>query len=73
MPAEKKRAFFDLHNAHTADGSGPIVGKIRTNTFGIHELIENVKESHDQEKTLGGVCEVGSQFNHRYEIRMQAV
>ncbi|TFK96473.1 hypothetical protein BDV98DRAFT_575992 [Pterulicium gracile] len=66
MPAEKKPAFLALHSAHTADGSGPIVGRLRTNTFGIHELMENPEEVHDQERTFSGICEVGSRFNHRY-------
>ncbi|TFL01467.1 hypothetical protein BDV98DRAFT_481670, partial [Pterulicium gracile] len=66
MDAGKKKAFFALHNAHTKDGSGPIVGRLRTNGFGIPELKDALdgEDRDDLAKTLKGTCEVGSRFNH---------
>lgn len=68
MDAGKKKAFFALHNAHTKDGSGPIVGRLRTNGFGIPELKDALdgEDRDDLAKTLKGTCEVGSRFNHMY-------
>ncbi len=33
MPEEHQTAFMTLYNSHTQDGSGPIVGVIRTNGY----------------------------------------
>ncbi|KAG6807608.1 hypothetical protein H0H93_001368, partial [Arthromyces matolae] len=35
MLPQDKKAFFELCDSHTEDGSGPILGRVRTNGFGI--------------------------------------
>ncbi|KAG5649876.1 hypothetical protein H0H81_001679 [Sphagnurus paluster] len=35
MLPENRAALFKLHDAHTEDGSGPILGRVRTNGFSI--------------------------------------
>lgn len=35
VPPANKAAFSALHNSHKHDGSGPLLGVIRTNSFGI--------------------------------------
>jgi len=58
---EKERALYmALHNAHTADGTGPLLGIMRTNAFELCDL------------GMGGpldysaVCSLASRINHRY-------
>ncbi|KAJ7169132.1 hypothetical protein C8R43DRAFT_982422 [Mycena crocata] len=61
MSAKKQKAFMALANCHTEDGSGPIVGIVRTNAVGIEGL------SPDIEGELGdysSVCEHISRLNH---------
>ncbi|KIK71653.1 hypothetical protein GYMLUDRAFT_254778 [Collybiopsis luxurians FD-317 M1] len=33
MPPEHQKAFMELHNSHTHDGSGELVGRVRTNAL----------------------------------------
>jgi hypothetical protein len=35
MEEEKRKAFKELQNSHTEDSSGPLLGVIRTNGFGV--------------------------------------
>lgn len=63
MEEEKKKAFFlALHDANTKDGSGPIVGRLRTNGSGIGELYGGASEEErgNPTKVLKGTFEVGS-------------
>jgi hypothetical protein len=43
MPVEMQNAFMALSNSHKHDGSGPLMGIIRTNAFGI-EVTEQKEE-----------------------------
>lgn len=38
VPPELQKAWGELHNSHTQDGSGPLLGVIRTNGFGVDQL-----------------------------------
>ena len=59
--SEKERALFmALHNSHTADGTGPLLGIMRTNAFGVGNL------SNSDVMNYGAVSDLGSRFNHRY-------
>jgi len=37
MPEKERALFLALHNSHTADGTGPLLGIIRTNAFGVND------------------------------------
>jgi hypothetical protein len=50
-----QKAFMDLKDSHTEDGSGPILGRIRTNGFAAD--IGN--------ETYSAVCNMLSRANHR--------
>ena len=60
MGEKGKASFMSLFNSHTADGSGPLFGIMRTNSFGCNEL------SDDGPFIYGGVCNIASRINHRY-------
>ncbi|KAF7289261.1 Aldehyde dehydrogenase [Mycena indigotica] len=38
MQEHRRAAFMSLHNCHTKDGSGPLVGRVRTNGIGVDGL-----------------------------------
>jgi len=57
-------AFRALHNAHTGDGSGPLLGIIRSNGYGIGNLYDG-SDSSDTTSCYGAVCKIGSRINHR--------
>ena len=61
--SEKERAcFMALHNSHTADGSGPLLGIMRTNSFIVSKLSNGAIMSY------GAVSDLGSRLNHRYML-----
>ncbi|KAK0485898.1 hypothetical protein IW261DRAFT_1452639 [Armillaria novae-zelandiae] len=41
MPEEHQKAFIALYNSHTQDGSGPIMGVMRTNAYGLGSRLED--------------------------------
>ncbi|KAJ8080141.1 hypothetical protein PM082_016969 [Marasmius tenuissimus] len=51
---EQKEAYMALYNSHKHDGSGPILGVMRTNSFGV--LVGG--------EIYGSVCKDASRFNH---------
>jgi hypothetical protein len=62
LTPERQTACLALANSHTEDGSGPILGIIRTNGFGVKLCGEG--ELKTQQVTV--VCEILSRINHRY-------
>ncbi|KAF7295988.1 Aldehyde dehydrogenase [Mycena kentingensis (nom. inval.)] len=61
MEPKHKEAFMALHNSHTEDGSGPLVGRVRTNGIGLQELSPDntgVTSMHT------AICEFISRLNH---------
>lgn len=60
LEPEKQAAYRKLANSHTEDGSGPILGIMRTNSFGV-DLDPNLSD----EGKVSVVCEVLSRVNHR--------
>lgn len=38
LDPDRKNAFMKLANSHRSDGSGPILGRVRTNGFGVDEM-----------------------------------
>ena len=60
MPEKERALFMALHNSHTADGTGPLLGIMRTNAFGVSDI------SDSGIKTYGAISDVGSRLNHRY-------
>ncbi|KAJ7772743.1 hypothetical protein DFH07DRAFT_768028 [Mycena maculata] len=61
MRPEAKEAFMALKNSHKEDGSGPIVGIIRTNALSVDGLRPGVK---DETKSYSAVCKDISRLNH---------
>ncbi|KAG5651989.1 hypothetical protein H0H81_006670 [Sphagnurus paluster] len=62
MLPENRAAFFKLHNAHTKDGSGPILGRIRTNAIGI--TIDTYEQKDLGSVRYGAVFNEISYINH---------
>ncbi len=61
---EKDRALYmALHNSHTTDGTGPLMGIMRTNAFAVSELLSN-----SDVKSYGAIGNLGSRLNHRYML-----
>ncbi|KAG6853239.1 hypothetical protein C0991_005826 [Blastosporella zonata] len=61
LDPDQQAAFLDLANAHKEDGSGPILGVIRTNGFEVAGVV-------DPEPNSGGeyaaVCKIMCRINH---------
>ena len=67
MEPEDKKAFMELANSHKDDGSGPILGIIRTNGFMVGSNIFDGPEMRaDGNNAYSGVVKIGSRINHRY-------
>ncbi|KAF7289312.1 Aldehyde dehydrogenase [Mycena indigotica] len=67
MTEERQAAFMSLHNCHMTDGSGPIVGRIRTNGFGLPGLQPGAQPKTEMEFRMGAysvICENISRLNH---------
>jgi hypothetical protein len=62
MRPEAKAAFMALANSHKEDGSGPIVGIVRTNALALEGLRPGVK---DETESYGAICQDISPLNHR--------
>ncbi|KZT41071.1 SET domain-containing protein [Sistotremastrum suecicum HHB10207 ss-3] len=61
MPPENQKAYMELANSHTHDGSGPLLGRFRTNGLGIDTLIDPFRTSH---AIHSGICKDISRVNH---------
>ena len=61
MQEEDRALYMALHNSHTTDGTGPLLGIMRTNCFGVSKLSEGASDI----MSYGAVCNLGSRFNHR--------
>ena len=66
MEPEDRKAFMELANSHKEDGSGPILGIIRTNGFKVGEIFDGPKIRPDLNNSYSGVIKIGSRINHRY-------
>ena len=64
MTDENRKAFMALANSHTEDGSGPILGIIRTNGYKVPGLCDGANED-DNTRTYTAVLNVMSRINHR--------
>ncbi|KDR66618.1 hypothetical protein GALMADRAFT_259142 [Galerina marginata CBS 339.88] len=65
MTSEDQTAFMSLANNHKEDGSGPIFGIIRTNSFGIgSQIFDGEERRRDNSTGYGAVVKVGSRINH---------
>jgi hypothetical protein len=65
MTPELKEEFMSLANSHKHDGSGPILGIIRTNGFRVvfHQALPGVDQDFGLPYTAVG--KIASRFNHR--------
>ncbi|EDR00126.1 uncharacterized protein LACBIDRAFT_314728 [Laccaria bicolor S238N-H82] len=62
MTDENRKAFTALANSHTEDGSGPILGIIRTNGYKVPGLYDGHED--DNARTYTAVLNVMSRINH---------
>ena len=63
MSDENRKAFMALANSHTEDGSGPILGIIRTNAYEVPGLYDGQED--DITRCYAAVLNVMSRINHR--------
>jgi len=65
MEPENKKALMELANSHKHDGSGPILGIIRTNGFKVGGgIFDGPVERDDAYNAYSGVIKIGSRINH---------
>ncbi|KAF4612727.1 hypothetical protein D9613_011818 [Agrocybe pediades] len=64
MQPEHREAFLALANSHQEDGSGPILGIIRTNGYKIEGLFDGPKLNEWDSNTYSAILKVGSRINH---------
>ncbi|KAJ7221357.1 hypothetical protein GGX14DRAFT_388537 [Mycena pura] len=63
MRPEDREAFMALENSHKEDGSGPIVGIVRTNGLCLKGLLPDVKDENS-EFQYAAICKDISRLNH---------
>lgn len=63
MSEKNQKDFKELMNSHTEDGSGPLIGVIRTNGFGVMAKIDEQDFAITRGYTAIG--KIGSRINHR--------
>jgi hypothetical protein len=61
LTPEDRAAYHELSNSHTSDGSGPLLGVVRTNGFGV---VLGETDSVQHSAVYKQLCRV----NHRYNI-----
>ncbi|KAF7297890.1 ER lumen protein-retaining receptor [Mycena chlorophos] len=61
LEESRREAFFALQNSHTEDGSGPIVGRTRTNGLGLANLQPGAS---GLESMYSAICDHISRLNH---------
>ena len=67
MEPEDRKAFMELANSHKEDGSGPILGIIRTNGFMVGgDIYDGPEKRADGHNAYSAVVKIGSRINHRY-------
>ena len=66
LPSQSQADFKALHNSHTGDGSGPLLGIMRSNSY----TIGNLYDGPDNAPTCAyaAVCKIGSRINHKYVL-----
>ncbi|KAF8886420.1 hypothetical protein CPB84DRAFT_1787544 [Gymnopilus junonius] len=62
MSKENQKAFKELENNHKEDGSGPLLGIVRTNGFSIEEIYDG--EERTDVNSYGAILKLGSRINH---------
>ena len=62
LPTKSQADYRALHNVHTADGSGPLLGIMKSNAYGTGLYDSNQSSDVAQ---YGAVCKIGSRINHR--------
>jgi hypothetical protein len=69
MESAARKAFMELANSHKHDGSGPILGIIRTNGFRVGgNIFDGPVKREDGYNAYSGVIKIGSRINHRYVL-----
>ena len=63
MSETDKALYTALYNSHTTDGTGPLLGIMRTNAFSASELSD---DDEDGVLHYSAVCNHGSRLNHRF-------
>ena len=60
-----RKTFLRMKNTHKKDGSGPLLGIVRTNGFALEGLYDGPEEKKDNSNLYSGVLKIGSYINHR--------
>jgi hypothetical protein len=61
MTEQNRAKYKSLHNSHQGDGSGPLLGIMRTNGYGVEALYDGL----EKELLYTVIVNVGSRINHR--------
>jgi len=61
MTEQNRANYKSLHNSHQEDGSGPLLGIMRTNGYGVEALYDGSNEKF----IYTAINNVGSRINHR--------
>ncbi|KAF9538634.1 SET domain-containing protein [Agrocybe pediades] len=67
MLPENRQAYLALANDHKEDGSGPLLGILRTNGYMIKNLFDGPNVDEWQSNVYTGITNVGSRINHSYK------
>ncbi|KAG6848266.1 hypothetical protein H0H93_001737, partial [Arthromyces matolae] len=61
LDAKQQAEFLDLANAHQEDGSGPLLGVIRTNGLEVGTIVDTEPQNGSE---YAAVCKIMSRINH---------
>ncbi|KAF4612614.1 hypothetical protein D9613_011828 [Agrocybe pediades] len=64
MTEENRTAFMALANNHKEDGSGPILGIVRTNAYSTDKFFDGPVRLANDENMYSSILKIGSRINH---------
>ena len=69
MDSKTLKAYKSLHNSHTTDGSGPLLGIRRTNGFDVEVIDPHGLDFGGPDAAhYSCVGKIGSRLNHEYDL-----
>ena len=68
MNDQDKKRYMGLMNNHKEDGSGPLMGILRTNRYGLNNYLVDGPNGANVTAMMrySAVCDMGSRINHRH-------
>ncbi|KAF9546661.1 SET domain-containing protein [Agrocybe pediades] len=64
MTEENRKALMSLANNHTEDGSGPILGIVRTNAYTSVDIFDGPVKLANNANLYSAILKIGSRLNH---------